>query len=241
MHRRGQTLLRYLYPTKTKRGRPGKYNDEIILTLLFLQVAWRLSFRELEFMSVQVFGREITIDFSTYYCRLKRLPPYLLINFLDFISRRLLRRYHREVKFLIIDETGFKYDELYPLKILRIEIKRVRSHVKTVVLSVHLENGKRFVLPERIYASEVKYGKKIIRWLGCRGFILNVLRGKPLLGDKAYDSVKFIELLENIGFEPYIKVKETFRKSIRSEVRLRAKKLIESNNLYRFRRLCNSS
>ena len=89
-------------------------------------------------------------------------------------------------------------------------------------MSVYLENGKRFVLtvlPEQSYASEVKAGEKIIRWLGCRGFILNVLKGKPFLGDKAYDSVRFIELLENIGLEPYIKVKETFRKGIKSEVR----------------------
>ncbi len=239
MHRRGQALLKY--PLKTKRGSPRRYNDEISLTLLFLQVARKLSFRELEFMSVQVFGRETTPDFSTYYYRLKKLPPYLLIDFLNFISRRLLGKYHKEVKLLIIDGTGFKYDELYPLKILRgTEIKKVRSHVKTVVLSVHLESGKRFVLtvlPEQSYASEVKVGEKIICWLGRRGFILNVLRGKPLLGDKAYDSVKFIELLENVGLEPYIKVKETFRKGIKSEVRLRAKRFIKSNSLYRLRGL----
>jgi len=33
MHRRGQALIQYLYPFKTKRGRPKKYPDEIILTL----------------------------------------------------------------------------------------------------------------------------------------------------------------------------------------------------------------
>ena len=236
MHRRGQALIEYLYPFKTKRGRPKKYPDEIILTLLFLQVAWKLSFRELEFMSVQVFGRETSPDFSTYYYRLKKLPPYLLIDFLNFISRRLLGKYHKEVKFLVIDGTGFKYDELYPLKILRgTEIKKVKSQVKAVVLSVHLESGKRFVLTVLLgqsYAYEVKSGEEIVRWLGSRGFTLNVLRGKPFLGDKAYDSVRFIELLENIGFEPYIKIKETFRKSIKSEVRLRAKRFVESNNLY---------
>ena len=92
-------------------------------------------------------------------------------------------------------------------------------------------------MPEQSYTSEVKAGERIIRWLGCRGFILNVLKGKSFLGDKAYDSVRFIELLENIGLESYIKIKETFRKGIKSEVRLRAKRLIESNKLYHFRGL----
>jgi hypothetical protein len=244
MNRRGQALLKYLYPFKTKRGRPKKYPDDVILTLLFLQVAWKLSFRELEFMSVQVLGRESTPDFSTYYYRLKKLPSYILVDFLNFISRRLLGKYHKEVKFLVIDGTGFKYDELYPLKVLRgAEIKRLKSHVKAVVLSVHLESGKRFVLtvlPERSYASEVKVGEKIVHWLSCRGFILNVLKGKPFLGDKAYDSISFIELLERIGFKPYIKVKETFRKGVRSEVRLRAKRLVESDEIFRYRGLIES-
>jgi len=119
MHRRGQALLRYLYPFKTKRGRPRKYQDEIILVLLFIQVAWKLSFRDLEHLAVQIFGRDNIPDFSTYYYRLQKLPPYLLIDFLNFISRRLLGKYHSQVKFLIIDGTGFKYYDLYPLKILR--------------------------------------------------------------------------------------------------------------------------
>ncbi len=73
MHRRGQALIRYLYPFKTKKGRSKKYPDEIILVILFLEVAWRLSFRELELLAVQLLGRENVPDFSTYY-RLKKLP-----------------------------------------------------------------------------------------------------------------------------------------------------------------------
>ncbi len=102
----------------------------------------------------------------TNYYKLKKLPSYLLVDFLNFISRRLLGKYHREVKFLVIDGIGFKYNELYPLKVLRgTEIKKVKSHVKAVVLSVYLESSKRFVLtvfPEQSYASEVKAGEKII-------------------------------------------------------------------------------
>jgi len=244
MHRRGQALIQYLYPFKTKRGRPRKYSDYLILSLLFLQVAWRLSFRDLEHFAAQIFGRENVPDFSTYYYRLKKLPHILLIDYLNFTSRRLLGKYHRQIKFLIVDGTGFKYDEIYPLRILRgLEIKRVKSHVKTVVLSVHLENGKRFILtvfPERSYSSEVKVGERIIHWLLERGFILRVLRNKPLLVDKAYDSVRFIELVSYAGLKPYIKVKESLRKSVRSESRCLAKRLVESDKVYRYRGLIES-
>jgi len=71
-----------------------------------------------------------------------------------------LRKYLSQVRFLIIDGSGFKYDEIYPLKILRgKEIKKVKSYIKTVVLSVHLRKGKRFVLTvllDESYDSEVK-------------------------------------------------------------------------------------
>jgi hypothetical protein len=244
MNRRGQAVQGYLYPVKTKKGRPRKYSDEIILTLLFLQVAWNLSFRDLEYFAVQIFGRENVPDFSTYYYRLKQLSPILLIDFLNFISRRLLGKYHKELRFLIIDGTGFKYDEIYPLKILRgKEIKEVKSHVKVVVLSVHLKNGKRFILtalPGESYASEVKLGKQILKWLNERGFTLRALKGKPFLGDKAYDSIEFIEDVVLAELNPYIKVKETVRKGIRSEIRLKCKELVESDDTYRYRGLIES-
>jgi len=105
-------------------------------------------------------------------------------------------------------------------------------------MSVHLENGERFVLtviPDRSYASEVKVVKRIFHWLCERGFIRRVLEGKLFLGDKAYDSKKSIEVVDSVGLKPYIKVRETFRGGIRSEERLRAKELVESDGIYRYR------
>jgi len=107
-----------------------------------------------------MFGKENVPDFSTYYYHLKQLLPVLLIDFLNFISSKLLKKYLSQVRFLIIDGTGFKYGEIYPLRILRgKEIKKVKSYIKTVVLSVHLRKGKKFVLTvllDESYDSEVK-------------------------------------------------------------------------------------
>ena len=123
------------------------------------------------------------------------------------------------------------------------EIREVKGHVKVVIVSVHLRSGKRFVLtalPGRSYASEVKLGSKILSWLGERGFIRRVLRGKALLGDKAYDSHEFIELVLSVGLKPYVKVRESFRRGVRSEIRLMCKRLLESGDVYRFRGLIES-
>ena len=66
------------------------------------------------------------------------------------------------------------------------------------------------------------------------------LKGKLFWGDKAYDSVKFIELVLLTGLKPYIKIKETARVGIKSEIRLKCKELLESDEIYRFRGLIES-
>ena len=239
MNHRGQVLIRYLYPSKSQKGRPRKYPDEIILTMLLLQISWKLSFREVEFLATSIFGRENIPNFSTYYYRLKQIPSLLLIDFINFLSSKLLKKYHNEIALIIIDGTGFKYNELYPLKILRgKQIKEIKSHVKVVVLSVHLKNGKRFILTGvsgESYASEVKLGRKILGWILSESFTRRVLKDRPFLGDKAYDSIEFIEKLLLLGVKPYIKIKETFRKGIKSEVRKMCKELVESDEVYKQR------
>ncbi len=239
MRQRGKLLIRSLTPPKIKKGRPKKYPDEIILTMLFLQIAWKLSFRDVELFAASIFERKNIPDFSTYYYRLKQIPLLLLIDFISFLSNNLLKKYYKEIALIIIDGTGFKYNELYPLKILRgKEIKEIKSHVKVVALSVHLKNGKRFILRVAAggsYASEVKLGREILKWIVSDGFIREVLRNKPFLGDKAYDSIEFIKELVNLGFRPYIRVRETFRKGIKSGIRKLCKELIKRDRIYRER------
>jgi len=104
---------------------------------------------------------------------------------------------------------------------------------------------KRFILTAlhgESYTSEVKLGEKIVRvrWLNERGFICRALKEKPFLGDKAYDSIKFIKLIPLTGLKPYIKVKEIWIKGIRLEIRFKCKELLGSDGVYRFRGLIES-
>ena len=64
--------------------------------------------------------------------------------------------------------------------------------------------------------------------------ILNLyLVGCQLQGN----SIKFVKLVEGVGFKFYIKIKEIFKKSIKSKVKLRAKKLVESDRICCYRGL----
>jgi len=58
-----------------------------------------------------------------------------------------------------------------------------------------------------------------------------------LLGDKVYDSKKFIKLVLSAGLKSYVKVRESFGSEIRSEVRLKCKELLKIEGIYRFRGL----
>ena len=237
MYRRGRPIKNYF--KASKKGRPPKYSDETILLMLFLQVIWQLSFREVEDFTVRILGRENVPDFSTYYYRLKHLPPLLLIDFLNFLSSKLLRKYHKQIATLIFDGTGFKYNELYPLKILKgREIKRVKGHVKTVILSAHLRSGKRFIVSLSCggsYSSEVKLAQEVLNFVFQSNTVYRYLKGKPILGDKAYDSEEFINELLLLGFKPYIKVRESFRRKVVSPVRKLCKRLVEGDELYKKR------
>jgi len=66
------------------------------------------------------------------------------------------------------------------------------------------------------------------------------LRGSPLLGDKTYNSKKFIELVLSAGLKAYIRLRERFRRKIRSEVRLKCKELLKTEGIYRFMGLIES-
>jgi len=207
---RGQALIN-LCSKPERRERPNKYPDEGALTMLFLQKAWKLSFREIEDFVKAIFGEESIPDHSTYYYRLKQFPSLLLEDLIDYLFWRCIKGKEKNISYFIIDGTGFKYEELYPLKIMRrTEIKKVRDHVKVVVLSVHFKNGKRVVVGAVVgkgYSNESKLGVQVLQWISLEEAFRRIVEGKTLLADKGYDSNEFISLVVKTGFNPYVKIK----------------------------------
>ena len=233
---RGQALINLCSKPKS-RGRPKKYPDEIILTMLFLQKAWKLSFREIEDFAKAIFGEESIPDYSTYYYRLKQLPSLLLEDLIDYLFWRCIKGKEKNISYFIIDGTGFKYEELYPLKILRgTEIKKVRNHVKVVVLSVHFKNGKRVVVSAvagKGYSNEIKLGGQVLQWISFEEAFRKIVEGKALLADKGYDSEDFICQVLSAGFKPYVKIRN--QGIVRSEFRKVAQQFVDSDDLYKQR------
>jgi len=66
------------------------------------------------------------------------------------------------------------------------------------------------------------------------------LKGSLLLGDKAYDSRKFIEFVLLTWLKPYVRLREGFGREIRLKVRLKCKGLLKTEGIYRFRGLIES-
>ncbi len=67
------------------------------------------------------------------------------------------------------------------------------------------------------------------------------LSGSLFIADKGYDSVKVIERVLEMGLEPYIKIRESFRHGVKDELRLLSKRNVESGDgVYRERYLVES-
>ncbi len=65
--------------------------------------------------------------------------------------------------------------------------------------------------------------------------------GIPFIADKGYDSVRVIERVLEMGLEPYIKIRESFRHGVKDELRLLSKRNVESGDgVYRERYLVES-
>ncbi|WP_457643324.1 transposase [Persephonella sp.] len=128
---------------------------------------------------------------------------------------------------LIVDGTGFGYDDTYRLSWERGKrLKEVKSHVKTEVL-VAVVNGTTFPIAVEVgrpYSDERKLFREILRKtdLKARGYII---------GDRLYgmDSQLAKELVEAEGLIPVIPVREGIRKKVRDKYRKRLMELYEEN------------
>ena len=126
---------------------------------------------------------------SDYHYRVKKIPKTTLQNILFLTFKKLLPK-GTKIKLLIVDGTGFSFNNLYPINFYRgTEIRKIQSHIRIVPIIALTSQGKRLVVIASTggpYASEVKL---------------------------------LIESLEKMGIPPAIRVKKTFRKGIKHPIR----------------------
>ena len=70
------------------RGRPRRYSDALILTLMATQNLWHLSFRETLALGRQFFGKVPAV--SNYHYRVSTMPTELISDFISFVAKRLV-------------------------------------------------------------------------------------------------------------------------------------------------------
>lgn len=206
---------------KHSRGRPREYDEALILTIAAVQNLYDLSFREaLEFVEPHFHTLPCL---STFHYRVQTLSTEHVAHFLTFLGLELqgaLCSNGKPLKYFIVDGTGFSFNDLYPMHYLRgTEVRKVHSHVR--VLALVASNGtRRFVtgaLSGGPYESEVVLAKHLVSRFTFTHHL-------PLLGDKPFDAIHFLQLVKERGCLPAVAIKETHRYGIRDPERAQSAK-----------------
>ena len=197
--------------SRNKRGRPRKYSDKFILVLLFYKTIHNLSFRDLRFFMIEIFGYSPAI--STIHYRFSKLSISVLEELFNRIVSELVGK---EVELFIPDGTGFGYDGMYRLNWMRgKEIREVSSHVKTVVVVVRDKDGRDVVYRVSTgppYSDERRLVEPLIKRAG--------VRAKVVLADGLYGmGIKILKEFKEIGTKVIVPIKDGVWNRVRHPIR----------------------
>jgi len=213
-----------------QRGRPQTYSDTWILTLWLYQTLWRASYRKVLDISRQT--GFTTPALSTYHYRVCQLPLKLFQYLLVQIGKDLARQNSKAWRVLLVDGTGFGFQDRYALSWRRGEtLRQVRAHVRLVILALVDERKRGFLLGAAVgppYASEIHLLRDILEHM-------DSLPPLPVVGDRAYDAVELLELLIQLGAKPSLQMKGTWRYALRHPLRQESQKNWERWGRYRYR------
>jgi len=226
-----QTYLKdSTFPSSRQRGRPRTYSDALILALWLYQTLWRASYREV-LEEARRSGLP-TPALSTYHYRVSRLPLPLFQRLLTQVGWVLAQQRPGTWRFLLVDGTGFGFQDRYALSWRRGEsLRQVRSHVRLVILALVDARGRGILLGAAAgppYASEIELLRQI---LGS----LDTLPPLPVVGDRGYDAVDLLERLRQLGAQPALHMKGTWRYRVRHPLRQASQKGWQRWGRYRYR------
>jgi hypothetical protein len=208
-------------------GRPREYDDAVILTIACLQTLHQFSLREALEFSEDYFAEVPTL--STYHCRLERIPPDIAQGFIIYLGERIRSQKNaRNVRFFIMDGTGFSYDDCYPMQFyLGTDIRKLQAHVKAVVIA-GVCGKRRFVVSAATgppYASETKLVQPLPENL--------TASGAYVLGDKGFNSRLILATICAKKCRPVIAVKTNKRYRNIDPLRIRSKQNADNPKLYK--------
>ena len=148
---------------------------------------------------------------------MSKITEDLWIEFLNWLARR--SKNLKEVEFLLVDGTGWGYGLPIYQRIKRgAEVRKIKSHVKGVVVLGLNEKGERIVLGASLDKAYSDERNLFLQWLRKRK--PRDKQGLYLVGDKLYGmSTEVIKEVMERGWIPVIKVEESLHRGIRDKLR----------------------
>ena len=198
--------LRHVPISNPEGGRPRSYDDALILTIACIQNLNSYSFREaLEFC--EDYFKELPA-LSTYHDRLALLTSDIAQGFVEFTGKKIQgappkKTSKEKGRLFVVDGTGFSYHDIYPMQLHRgTEIRNIKSHVKIGAL-IGFADQKRYVVSAAAgdaYRGDVPLVTPLVQELP---------QGKgSVLGDKGFDSIALMALIQSKGYVPVIPIKQ---------------------------------
>jgi len=214
------------HPLPPKRGRPPKYPEPLILTLLLIAVREHASYRRLRFaLATELLPNQPLPALGTLVYRFHHLTDERLHQLLNWLAQQGIAAepVQTDPPCAFVDGTGVGYAATFFTRWLRgAQIRKQRSHVKAVALG-YWQGGRVWVVGLSLGAPYADEGRLLRAWVGRYGRG-GLSAGTLLVGDRLYGyRAGLLQCLEGAGWLPVARVEAGVRQQVRSSVRLRVR------------------
>jgi len=210
--------------TKRKRGRPKIYSDSFILLIYFIKVLRNYSFRDTVFYLKEILGEKMPA-ISTLHYRFNKIEMSYFEELFEEVLKIMGIDEGEEIEFMVVDGTGFGYDDKQRLNWMRgKKVREVSSHVR-VEMMVGRIKGKRDVIigveMGKAYTDERKLLKEMMKGIK--------VKGRYILGDALYGmDVEVLRLMFEKAREVIVPVRDGLHKRVRNPLRKIVKWMYEN-------------
>jgi hypothetical protein len=216
------------HPLPPRRGRPPRYPEYLVLALALLQVRENWSYRALRQKAPHELQVSALPALGTLWYRLAQITDARWHAFLAWLAAQGIGRERAgvaappETPLVLVDGTGVGYNTPFYARYRRgAEIRRLRSHIKAVVLG-YWQGGVVWVVGASLGGAYADEGRLLGAWLQAYGSGV-VGSGALLVGDKLYGyRARLLEQVEQVGWVPVVRVEPGVRQRVRAGSRVRA-------------------
>jgi hypothetical protein len=214
------------HPRPHTKGRKPLYPEALLLTLALLRTARRASYRHLLFcLAPEALPDQPVPALGTLLYRLKTISDERWHARLSWLAAQGIAKEPPNAPLatpvVLVDGTGVGFNTPFDAPFRRgAELRRIRSHLKAVVL-VYWRGGQRGVVGASLGRAYADEGRLLAQWLGRYGS-WGVGSGALLVGDKLYGyRGRLLARVEQVGWLPVARVEAGVRQGVRDKARVR--------------------